>query len=134
MITGEVSTARQSRATVDSRLAREPCLVCGRRPCDPHHLRFAQKRALGRKVSDEFCVPLCRTHHRELHRSGNEALWWENARLDPTKVSRMLWQQTRLERAATGKQPEAANRTAGPGTQPAPAPGQGRGSIGDAGN
>ncbi len=115
-------------------VAREPCLVCGRRPCDPHHLRFAQKRALGRKVSDEFCVPLCRTHHRELHRSGNEALWWENARLDPTKVSRMLWQQTRLERAATGKQPEAANRTAGPGTQPAPAPGQGRGSIGDAGH
>ena len=43
------------------------CLVCGREPCDPHHLRFAQKRALSRKVSDEFAVPLCRIHHRELH-------------------------------------------------------------------
>ena len=39
---------------------------------DPHHLRFAQPRALGLKVSDEFTVPLCRGHHRELHRAGNE--------------------------------------------------------------
>ena len=26
---------------------RRPCLVCGRHPSDPHHLRFAQPRALG---------------------------------------------------------------------------------------
>ena len=51
----------------------QPCLVCGRTPADAHHLRFAQPRALGRKVSDEFTVPVCRVHHRELHRHGNEA-------------------------------------------------------------
>jgi hypothetical protein len=51
----------------------QPCSVCGRVPSDAHHLRFAQKRALGRKVSDEFTVPLCRGHHRELHRHGDEA-------------------------------------------------------------
>src|SRR5262249_53944800 len=51
---------------------KQPCLVCGRRPPDPHHLRFAQSRALGRKVSDEFTVPLCRAHHREVHRYGDE--------------------------------------------------------------
>jgi hypothetical protein len=84
-------------------IAREPCVVCGRKPCDPHHLRFTQKRALGRKVSDEFCVPLCRTHHRELHRSGNEALWWENVGLDPITVAGKLWQQTRLERAGRNR-------------------------------
>jgi hypothetical protein len=56
-------------------VAGHPCLICGRRPADPHHLRFAQSRALGRKVSDEFTVPLCRGHHREVHRSGNEAAW-----------------------------------------------------------
>jgi len=33
-------------------------------------VRFAQKRALGRKVSDEFTVPLCQLHHRELRRWG----------------------------------------------------------------
>src|SRR5215471_9704293 len=49
-------------------VAKQPCLVCGRRPADAHHLRFAQSPALARKVSDEFTVPLCRGHHRELHR------------------------------------------------------------------
>jgi hypothetical protein len=51
---------------------KQPCLICGRQPSDPHHLRFAQARALGRKVSDEFTVPICRTHHREVHRCGSE--------------------------------------------------------------
>jgi hypothetical protein len=93
-------------------VARKPCVVCGRAPCDPHHLRFTQKRALGRKVSDEFCVPLCRTHHRGLHRSGNEALWWENVGLDPLKIARMLWQQTRLQRGEVGKRLTAADTVA----------------------
>ena len=56
-------------------VAKQPCLICGRRPSDAHHLRFAQHPALGRKVSDEFAVPLCRGHHRELHRCGDEAEW-----------------------------------------------------------
>src|SRR6202023_622995 len=49
-------------------VAKQPCLICGRMPSDPHHLRFAQARALGRKASDEFTVPLCRGHHRGVHR------------------------------------------------------------------
>jgi hypothetical protein len=73
---------------------KQPCLVCGRRPCDPHHLRFAQSRALGRKVSDEFTVPLCRGHHRELHRHGDEARWWEKLGLDPRSAARALWLTT----------------------------------------
>jgi Tfp pilus assembly major pilin PilA len=64
-------------------VAKRPCLVCGRVPCDPPHLRFAQSRALGRKVSDEFTVPLCRTHHREVHRCGDEAKWWVKAGIEP---------------------------------------------------
>jgi hypothetical protein len=73
---------------------KQPCLICGRRPSDPHHLRFVQSRALGRKVSDEFTVPLCRTHHREVHRSGNEAAWWTNVGIDPTIAARALWLET----------------------------------------
>lgn len=46
--------------------AQQPCLLCGRKPSDPHHLRFTQPRALGRKASDEFAVPLCRIHHKRL--------------------------------------------------------------------
>jgi hypothetical protein len=84
-------------------VAKEPCLLCGRKPCDPHHLRFAQSRALGRKVSDEFTVPLCRTHHRALHRSGNEALWWQTAGHDPVKAASKLWEETRSRREAATK-------------------------------
>ena len=73
----------------------QPCLVCGRTPADPHHLRFAQPRALSRKVSDEFTVPLCRVHHRELHRHGAELAWWQSIRIDPLPVARRLWQHAR---------------------------------------
>jgi ERF superfamily len=75
-------------------VAKQPCLICGRRPSDPHHLRFSQHRALGRKVSDEFTVPLCRGHHREAHRSGDEAAWWKSVGADPTVAARALWRAT----------------------------------------
>jgi hypothetical protein len=84
-------------------VAQRPCLLCGRKPSDPHHLRFAQPRALGRKVSDEFAVPLCRIHHRLVHRVGNEAAWWMEAGIDPVKAARKLWRQTRLG-GAQGRQ------------------------------
>jgi hypothetical protein len=73
---------------------KQPCLICGRRPSDPHHLRFAQSRALGRKVSDEFTVPPCRAHHREVHRSGNEGSWWRNTGVDALAAARVLWLET----------------------------------------
>ena len=73
---------------------KQPCLICGRRPSDPHHLRFAQSRALGRKASDEFTVPLCRTHHREVHRCGEEGSWWQKTAIDPLAVARTLWLET----------------------------------------
>jgi hypothetical protein len=72
-------------------VAARPCLVCGRLPSDPHHLRFAQRRALSCKVSDEFTVPLCRGHHRELHRYGDEAIWWGRLGIDVLQVARALW-------------------------------------------
>ena len=88
---------------------KQTCLICGRRPSDPHHLRFAQSRALGCKVSDEFTVPLCRAHHREVHRCGDEGLWWGKTRIDPLATARALWLQTHpLPRAEA----IAANTTA----------------------
>ena len=76
-------------------VASQPCLVCGRSPADAHHLRFTQPRAMGRKVSDEFTVPLCRTHHRDNHRFGDEQAWWSKQAIDPVGTSRQLWVLTR---------------------------------------
>ena len=84
-------------------VARQPCLICARKPSDPHHLRFMQPRALGRKVSDEFTVPLCRVHHRAVHRSTNETVWWKAARIEPVNIARKLWRRSRSnQRAASG--------------------------------
>jgi hypothetical protein len=101
-------------------VAKQPCLICGRKPSDPHHLRFMQPRALGRKASDEFAVPLCRIHHRLVHRVGNEAAWWQDAGIDPVKVAHKLWQETRGDESRIrSKQPPQA---AEPDTKPILAP------------
>jgi hypothetical protein len=75
-------------------VASQPCLVCGRQPSDPHHLRFAQPRASGLKVSDEFTVPLCRGHHRQLHQAGDELAWWKTLNIDALDIAKQLWEQT----------------------------------------
>jgi hypothetical protein len=81
----------------------QQCLICGRRPTDAHHLRFTQPRAIGRRVSDEYTVPLCRSHHRALHRHGDEPAWWEANRVDPVTVAHGLWQRTRLDGPRGGR-------------------------------
>jgi hypothetical protein len=99
---GQVTDAHRLRQTVRHRnkahlrfVSSQPCLVCKRQPSDPHHIKFAQPAALGRKVSDEFTVPLCREHHHQLHRSGNERAWWANQQIKPIETARELWAQSR---------------------------------------
>jgi hypothetical protein len=75
-------------------VAAQPCLVCGRTPSDSHHIKFAEQRTMGRKVSDRFTVPICRLHHRELHRRGNERVWWQKQGIDPLVVAASLWAKT----------------------------------------
>jgi hypothetical protein len=93
-------------------VASQPCLVCGRQPSDPHHLRFAQPRALGMKVSDEFTVPLCRGHHRQLHQAGNEQTWWHGLKIDALAIAKGLWGQTHPKSAAVETQHSDAGEAA----------------------
>jgi len=96
-------------------VAQHPCLICGRQPADAHHLRFVQSRALGCKVSDEFTVPLCRGHHREVHRCGDEAAWWRNAGVDPIIAARSLWLESHP--LLTGREEPKSNRRSRPQPQ-----------------
>jgi ERF superfamily len=100
-------------------VAKQPCLICGRKPSDPHHLRYLQPRALGRKASDEFAVPLCRVHHRAVHRARDERAWWQAAGIDPIKVARKLWKDTRIDEGKIepdrAPQAPAADQTSQPG-------------------
>src|SRR4029077_20885146 len=74
-------------------VAHLPCLICGRAPSHAHHLRFAQPRALGQKVSDEWVVPLCNLHHRALHGIGNEETWWAQHSIDALAEAQRLWRE-----------------------------------------
>ena len=78
-------------------VASQPCLICGHQPSDPHHLRFAQPRALGLKVSDEFTVPLCRSHHEQLHQAGNELAWWHDLHINALEIAKHLWSESRAK-------------------------------------
>ena len=105
-------------------VASKPCLVCGRQPSDPHHLRFAQPRALGLKVSDEFTVPLCRGHHRQLHQAGNEVRWWEDLNINALPIAKGLWEESharstpiineKISQADGGGSPDKVNSRALP--------------------
>jgi len=83
-------------------VAAQPCLVCGRAPSDPHHIKFAEQRAMGRRVSDRFTVPICRLHHRELHRRSNERGWWQKQGIDPLVIAARLWAKTHAATPMTG--------------------------------
>jgi DNA recombination protein Rad52 len=84
-------------------VARQPCLICGRAPSHAHHIRFAQSRGLGLKVSDEFTVPLCAIHHQQNHATGNERLWWQEHKIDPLDVASHLWRESQRLPAPQGK-------------------------------
>ncbi|HEV2547542.1 MAG TPA: Rad52/Rad22 family DNA repair protein [Stellaceae bacterium] len=103
--TSELPLAMPRRARDADHLrfvAAQPCLVCGRTPSHAHHVRFAQPRALGAKVSDEFTVPLCFLHHRSLHDNGSEEHWWQAHGTDPLREANRLWEKSRAGMADAG--------------------------------
>jgi DNA recombination protein Rad52 len=69
------------------------CLICGREPAQAHHLTHAQPKAMSRKSGDQWTVPLCAIHHRQLHDNGNEAKWWKERKIDALNIALELWSQ-----------------------------------------
>jgi hypothetical protein len=95
-------------------VASQPCLVCGRTPSDAHHIKIAEQPAMGRKVSDKFAVPICRLHHRELHRRGNERVWWQIQGIDPLAIAATLWTRTHAVAPADQRQNDETKATVRP--------------------
>jgi hypothetical protein len=88
-------------------VAAKACIICGRSPSHAHHVRYAQPRGLSLKVSDEFTVPLCAIHHNELHGVGKEEDWWRARKIDPLKVARSLWQESKCGVRGSGAPSES---------------------------
>jgi hypothetical protein len=85
-----------------------PCLVCGRTPSHAHHLRFAQSRAMGSKVSDEWTIPLCVLHHRAPHDVASEEASWAERGIDAKADAERLWQMSQATSAGTAEIGSAA--------------------------
>jgi hypothetical protein len=66
-------------------------------------MRFARPWAMGRKVSDEWTVPLRATHQRSLHTMGEKEKWWKERQTDPVTHSMRLWQEIRKQTMPVAK-------------------------------
>lgn len=101
------SKEQRDRASANGDHSVAASLVCGRAPAQAHHIRYAQDRGLGLKVSDEFVVPICAIDLDALHRSGNERAWWHDKQIDPLPHAEALWRQRGTDVATTT--PSSAN-------------------------
>jgi hypothetical protein len=73
---------------------------------------------MARKVGDDFTVPLCRKHHRDLHDSGNEPAWWHDMGIEPLEIARQLWDESSPKRAElSGDKPIQLNSRPNPPEQ-----------------
>lgn len=69
-----------------------PCVVCGA-SAEAHHLldAGAGTRGMGMKAPDRYTVPLCHSHHMELHAHGDETEWMSLRGIDARALSLRLW-------------------------------------------
>ena len=98
-----------------------PCLICRRPgPSDPAHLRTGARQydkphtGIGEKPSDQWVLPLCRTHHDDQHR-GNELAWWARQGIpDPFAVAMRLYasRPTPARRTTTRAKPRLKRKPA----------------------
>ena len=106
-------------------VASQPCVICGRSPSHPHHVRYAQSRGVGLKVSDEFVIPLCAIHHRQLHETTKEREWWQEQKIDPLMIAAALWRDSQRrslvpEQKAAHSQTDLVQGASKPAEPPAP--------------
>ena len=90
-------------------IAKLPCVICGSRPVECAHVRFADAKwnkpitGGGTKPHDRWCVPLCHSCHRTgpdaQHRT-NEREWWSAKGIDVLAMCDALWRNTGNLKAA----------------------------------
>ena len=71
-------------------VASKPCILCYYDCCQAHHITIAEPKAMGMKVSDYYTVPLCYTHHHQLHMTG-EAKFWTKIGINPKFYALLLY-------------------------------------------
>ena len=54
---------------------------------------FAEPNAMGMKVGDNWCVPLCHSCHMKLHHFGDERTWWDLQGVDAKEWAKLNWEK-----------------------------------------
>lgn len=75
------------------RVNEQKCLVCGLAYPHAHHIRECFPRHMGLKIGDDMTVPLCVTHHAELH-TLNNATFWDRYNIDPVSWAKAFYAET----------------------------------------
>ncbi len=73
------------------------CLICGK-AAHAHHPLEAWPRTMGVLIGDDKTVPLCPTHHDELHLLNNMTFWSAYG-IDPVKWALDFYDETLAMRA-----------------------------------
>ena len=69
------------------------CLACGATGVHAHHLKMVEAVGQGRKVGDQWTVPLCAVCHDHLHHWGDEQTWWDIRGVDPVGWAKQKWKE-----------------------------------------
>jgi len=56
-------------------IRKQPCIVCGYKTTQAHHIRFANNSGTASKPSDTWTIPLCKLHHLEYHQIGRDTFY-----------------------------------------------------------
>jgi hypothetical protein len=75
------------------RVAGQRCLMCQLAHPQVHHIREALPRTMGVKVGDDMTVPVCPTHHMEIHATNNMAAW-DRYGIDPLAWAKAFYAET----------------------------------------
>ena len=94
--------------------ATSPASPAGPTPSHAHHVRYAQPRGLGLKLSDEFTVPLCATHHHNLHDTTKEREWWQDRKVDPLSIAQALWHESQRRSSGSAENANSPKMTSEP--------------------
>jgi len=89
----------ESKSYRDWVKANNYCLICYGAAHEAHHVRECLPRTMGVRVSDKWVVPLCLTHHNDLHQ--HSRTFWASHGIDPLawcQASHSAWVLKALRR------------------------------------
>lgn len=96
-----------------NRVNEHRCIICALPYPHAHHIRECFDRTMGKRIGDDMTVPLCVTHHAELH-TLNNITFWQRYGIDPVAWAKAFYAETlRLREKPSAIKPGASRKAPG---------------------